>query len=159
MKKFTSLFTLLIVLFLMLTIFGSAYLLFLQFIFPTLVPFHGGGETVILDSHNDYTYQIPWEAHSRVHLSLKTNGTVDLYSNSEYLGKCTSYEFILEPNNHMLVTLESDISVSGRFTAWQQIPIEKQALGITILVVGITGLGISTVALKSEKKITERLTL
>ena len=140
------------------SVFVTVYLLFLQFIFPTLVPFHGCGEHVILDSYNDYTYKIPWEAHFQLHLSLQTNGTVDLYSNSEYLGKYTSYEFILEPNDYILVTLESDISVSGRFTAWQEIPIEKQALGLTIIVVGFTGLGISIIAIKNEERLTERLT-
>jgi hypothetical protein len=108
----------------------------------------GGGESLTLNSANNYTYQIPWEAYSRLHLSLQTNETVELYSNSEYLCNCTNYEFIIEPNDYILVTLKSNSPVTGRFTAWQETPIEKQALGITILIVGLIGMGISIIALK-----------
>jgi hypothetical protein len=110
MSKFTPL----LALFSMLTLVGLAYLLFLQFVFPILVPFHGGGESVTLTSANNYSQRIPWEANSRLHLSLQTNETVELYSNCEYLCDCTSYEFNLEPGKYILVMLNSDSSVSGR---------------------------------------------
>ncbi len=158
MKKFTSIFAVLTFLFMLLTILGLAYLLFLQFVFPTLVPFHGAGESVTLNPANSYTYQIPWEAYSRLHLTLQTNEAVDLYSNREYLCNCKSYEFILEPDDYILLNLKSDSSVSGRFTAWQEIPIEKQALGFVLLLVGLTGMGISVIGLKSEERLTKRLT-
>jgi hypothetical protein len=157
-NRFTSMFSVLTVVFMLFTVLGLAHIIFLQFVFPTLVPFHGGGEPITLNTANNYTYQIPWEAYSRLHLSLQTNGTVDLYSNSKYLCKCTSYDFIIEPDDYILVTLKSDFSVSGRFTAWQETPIDKQALGFAILVVGFTGLGISVIALKSEEGLTKRLT-
>ena len=142
-------FIVLIALFLMLAVLGLSYLIFLQFIFPTLVPFHGGGESFILNSTNNYTFQIPWEAFSRTHLILKTNGTVELYSNNEYLCDCSSYEFNLEPGDYILVTVESDSYVTGMFEAWQEIPLENQAVGFTILLVGLFGMGISIIALKS----------
>jgi hypothetical protein len=148
-KKFSSRFTLIFLLFSMLTLAGVAYLLYLQFVFPTLVPFHGGGEMVTLNSANNYSQQIPWEANSRLHLTLQTNETVELYSNGEYLCNCISYEFIIEPDDYILVTLESHSAVSGRFTAWQETPLEKQAVGFVILLVGLTGIGISIIALKS----------
>ena len=148
MKKFTSKFTLLLVLFSMLTLAGLAYLLFLQFLFPMLVPLYGGGEPVTLNSANNYSCQIPWEAYSRLHLTLQTNETVELYSNGEYLCDCTSYEFIIEPDDYILITLKSNSSVSGRFTAWQETPLEKQALGFAILLVGLAGIGISIILMK-----------
>ena len=148
MKRIKPIFTVLIILFMLLTVLGLAYLLFLQFVFPTIVPFHGGGESITLDSANNYTYKIHWEAYSRLHLTLQTNGTVELYSNSEYLGNCTTYDFIIEPNDYILVTLKSNSSVTGRFTAWQETPLEKQALGFTILIVSLIGIGISIIALK-----------
>ena len=148
MKKFTSIFTILVVLFMLLTVLGLAYLFFLQFVFPTLVPFHGSGESVTLDSANNYTYQIPWEAYSRLHLTLQTNGTVEVYLNNEYLCDCTSYEFIIEPDDYIFVTLKSNSPVTGSFTAWQETPLEKQGLGVTLLLTGLIGTGISISALK-----------
>lgn len=142
----------LLALFSMLTIIGLTYLLFLQFVFPSLVPFHGAGEPIILNLANDCTQQVPWEADSRLHLSVYTNETVELYSNGEYLGVCTSYKFDLEPGECFLVRLKSDSAVSGRFTAWQEIPCEKQALGFAILLVGLVGLGLSITAMRTRKR-------
>lgn len=143
-----SKFNLLLALFSMLTLAGLAYLLFLQFVFPTLVPFHGSGESVTLHSANNYSQQIPWEAYSRLHLTLQTNETVELYSNGEYLCNCTSYEFNLEPGEHTLIMLKSNSSVSGRFTGWQETPLEKQALGFATLLVGVAGISILITVMK-----------
>jgi hypothetical protein len=148
MKKVMSRFTLWLALFPTITLVGLVYLLFLQFVFPTLVPFHGGGESVTLNSANNYSQQIPWEANSRLHLTLQTNETVEVYSNGEYLCNCTSYKFNLEPSEHILIMLKSNSSVSGRFTAWQEIPYEKQALGFAIFLLGLAGIGISIIFMK-----------
>ena len=125
----------------MLTLAGSAYLLFLQYIFPRLVPAYGGGEPFALNIDNNYTYQIPWQAYTRLHLTLKTDNTVELYSNSEYLGNVTSYNFIIEPEDTLLILMKSNSPVSGRFKAWQEIPPERQTLGIIIVFVGLAGMG------------------
>lgn len=145
-----SKFSLLLTLFSTIVLVGLAYLLFLQFIFPTLVPFYGGGESVTLNSANNYTQQMPWEANSKLHLSLQTNETVKLYSNGEYLCDCTSYEFNLEPGEYILIMLKSDSPVSCRFIAWQETPLEKHALGFAILLVGIAGISISTILSKRQ---------
>lgn len=150
MKKFTSKLILLLVLSLLLSFSGLAYLLYLQIVFPMLVPFHGGGERVTLNSANNYTSQIPWEAYSRLHLTLQTNDTVKLYSNGDYLCDCTSYEFILEPDEYVLILLKSSSPVSGRFTAWQEIPLEKQLLGLSVLLVGLAGIGMLAILLKKK---------
>lgn len=142
MKEFTPKLILLLVLSLLLSFSGLAYLLYLQIVFPTLVPFHGGEERATLNSANNYTYQIPWEAYSRLHLTLQTNDTVKLYSNGDYLCDCTSYEFILEPSDYVLILLKSSSPVSGKFTAWQEIPLEKQLLGLSLLLGGFAGVGI-----------------
>jgi hypothetical protein len=149
-KKFPFRFIAFLILFLFVLFAGLAYLLYLHVVFPGLVPFHGGGEGVTLNSANDYTSQIPWEAYSRLHLTLHTNDTVKLYSNGEYLCDCTSYEFILEPGDYILILLQSSAPVSGRFTAWQEIPFEKQLLGLSLLSVGLAGTGISTILLRKK---------
>lgn len=136
----------------MFTFVGFAYLLFLQFVYPSLVPFHGSGEPIIPNLANDYTQQVPWEADSRLHLSVYTNETVELYLNGEYLGDFTSYKFDLETDEYILVRLKSDSPVLGRFTAWQEIPCEKQALGFAILLVGLVGLGLSITAMRVRKR-------
>ena len=70
--------------------------------------------------------------------------------NGDYLCDCTSYEFILEPGDYVLILLKSSSSVSGRFTAWQEIPLEKQLLGLSVLLVGLAGIGISAILLKKK---------
>ena len=57
---------------------GLTYFLYLQVIFPQLVPHHGGAERFTLSkTQNDtYTSQISWSAYTRLHLTLQTNETV-----------------------------------------------------------------------------------
>ncbi|NIU82416.1 MAG: hypothetical protein GWN64_02810, partial [Candidatus Thorarchaeota archaeon] len=150
MKKFPLRFIMLLILSFSLSFSGLAYLLYLNAVFPELVPFHGGGERATLNSANNYTSQIPWEAYSRLHLTLQTNDTVKLYSNGDYICDCTSYDFIIEPGDYVLILLKSSSPVSGRFTAWQEIPLEKQLLGLSLLLVGLAGIGISTIILKKK---------
>jgi hypothetical protein len=147
-KKFTSMFAVLTVLFMLLAVLGLAYLLFLQYVFPTLVPSYGSGEPIFLDSYNNYTFQIPWKANTRLHLSFQTDKTVKLYLDGKFLCNCTSYKFIIEPEDTVIVKLEANSPVTGRFTAWQETPLEKQALGVTIVLVGLIGTGVSIIALK-----------
>jgi hypothetical protein len=54
--------------------------------------------------------------------------------------------------------LISNSSVSGRFTAWQETPIEKQVLCLATLLVGVIGIGISIIALRNKKRIVKSLT-
>lgn len=140
MKKFKS--SLMLIFFLLLTLTGATYLLFLQFVFPTLTPSHGGGETVTLDSANNYTFQIPWNAITRLHLTLQTDKPVELYSNGEYLGNWTNYNFTIEPDNTIFILLKSNSLVTGQITAWQEIPPERQTLGVIILLMGLAGTGL-----------------
>jgi len=122
---------------------GSAYFIFLHGIFPRLVAGYGGGERFILDEANDFTFQIPWEAHSRLHLSLQANDTIELYIDGDYVCDCSCYELVIESGDHALLLLRSDSPVNGRFSAWQEIPLEKQLLAFILLSAGLIGVAIS----------------
>jgi hypothetical protein len=122
---------------------GSAYLIFLHGMFPRLVPFHGGGEGFTLSETNDFTVQIPWEAYSRLHLSLQANDTIELYIDGDYVCDCSFYELVLESGDHALLLLKSNSPVNGMFTARQEIPLEKQLSAFVILSAGLTGVAIS----------------
>ena len=127
----------------LLIIMGSAYLVYLQVVFPKLVPHYGGGERFTLSEANDFTFQIPWSAHSRLHLALQANDTLELYVDGSYVCDCSHYEFVIEPRGEALILLRSDASVNGMFTAWQEIPSEKQLLASLMLLAGLIGLAIS----------------
>ena len=148
MKKFKA--PLMLILFLILTLTGATYLLFLQVIYPKLVPSYGAGEPFTLTNANNYTYQLPWQAYTRLHLAFETDNTVELFSNGEYLCNCTSYNFIIEPENTLLIMLKSNSPVIGRFKAWQEIPPERQTLGITILLVGLIGSSLLAFLIKKK---------
>lgn len=135
---------LLILLFsLLLLIVGSAYFLFLQVVFPKLVPHHGGGERFTLSEANNFTFQIPWSAYSRLHLALQANDTVEFYIDGSYVCDCSRYEYVIEGGDEALITLGSDSPVDGMFTARQEIPLEKQLLALAILLAGLVGVPIS----------------
>lgn len=108
---------LIIVISLILVFSGLTYFLYLQFIFPKLVPHHGGGERFNLSETNDYTFQIPWTAYTRLHLSLQANDTITLHMNNEQVCECTHYDLTIEPGEYALVMLKSESPVSGMFTA------------------------------------------
>lgn len=131
---------LLTLLFLSLLLAGSAYLLFLHGMFPRLVPFHGGGEGFTLGEYNNYSAQLPWEAYSRLHLSLQANDTVELYRDGEYVCDCVEYELVLERGKYVLLMMKSESPVKGRFTARQEIPLEKQLLASIMILAGLVGL-------------------
>jgi len=134
---------LLVLLSLLLLLAGSAYFIFLHGMFPKLVPFHGGGEGFTLSEDNDFTVQIPWEAYSRLHLSLQANDTIELYMDGDYICDCSCYELVIESGDHALLLLRSDSPVNGRFSAWQEIPLEKQLLAFILLSAGLIGVAIS----------------
>jgi hypothetical protein len=127
---------------------GLAYLLFLQFLFPTLVPYHGAGERFTFSP--GYTYQIPWHANGRLHLALQASATVKLYLDDEYVCDCTNYEFIIEPGDDVLVQMTSDSAVSGMFTAWQEIPLEQQILALTLLLAGAAGIVVAILFMRKK---------
>ena len=137
-----------LILFAFLAFIGFAYLLGLQFIYPTLIPGYGGGERFSLVKANNYTFQIPWFAYSRLHLTLQANETVELFIDDIYICNCTSYDFVIEPDEEFLVLLRSSSPVSGRFTAWQEIPLEKHMLALSLFLIGLMGI---ITLLKSKK--------
>lgn len=111
--------------------------------FPRLVPFHGGGEGFTLSEANDFTFQIPWSAYSRLHLTLQANDTVELYIDGSYVCDCSHYEFVIERGDEALILLKSNSPVKGMFTARQEIPLEQQLLAFTMLSAGLVGVAIS----------------
>jgi hypothetical protein len=134
---------LMVFVFSLLTLFaGLGYLLYLNVVFPGLVPSYGGGERFTLSEAENYTFQIPWLAYTRLHLALQTDATVKLYVDSEYMCDCASYGFVVEPGEQILILLKSDAPVSGMFTAWQETPLEKQIVALTLVIIGLFGIGI-----------------
>lgn len=127
----------------MLLITGSAYLVYLQVVFPKLVPHYGGGERFTLSEANDFAFQIPWSAHTSLHIALQANDTLELYMDVSYVCDCSRYEFVIEGGGETLILLRSDSPVDGMFTAWQEIPLEKELSAIVILSAGLIGIAIS----------------
>ena len=122
---------------------GSAYFIFLHSIFPGLVPGYGGGERFALNEANDFTFQLPWWAHSRLHLSLQANDTIELYIDGDYICDCSHYELVIERRDEALILLRSDSPVNGKFTARQEIPLEHQLLAFVMILAGLVGLALS----------------
>ena len=122
---------------------GLTYFLFLHGMFPRLVPFHGSGERFWLSEANNFTFQIPWSAFSRLHLILQANDTVELYRDGNYVCDCSHYKFMIESGDEAFIFLKSNSPVDGMFTARQEIPLEKQLLAFTMLLAGIIGLVLS----------------
>ena len=122
---------------------GLAYILFLHGMFPRLVPFHGGGESFCLGEANNFTFEIPWSALSRLHLTLQANDTVKLYRDGDYVCDCSHYELVIESGDETFILLKSNSPVNGMFTAKQGIPLEKQLLAFILLLAGIIGLVLS----------------
>jgi hypothetical protein len=133
---------LILILSLLLLLAGLTYFLYLQVLFPQLVPGYGGGERFALSKANNYTFQIPWLAYTRLHLTLQANNTVKLHVNGDYVCDCTHYDFVIEQGEQVLILLKSDSPVSGMFKAWQEIPLERQLLALTLLFIGFIGIGI-----------------
>jgi len=111
--------------------------------FPKLVPFHGDGEGFWLGEANNFTFQIPWSAFSRLHLTLQANETVGLYRDGNYVCDCSYYEFVIESGDEASILLKSNSPVNGMFTARQEIPLEKHLLAFIMLLAGIIGLALS----------------
>ena len=128
---------------LLLVLAGSAYFYFLYSWFPSLVPFHGGGEGFTLGEYNNYSDQLPWSAYSRLHLSLQANDTVELYRDGDYVCDCVQYELVLERGDNIMLMMKSNSPVKGRFTARQEIPLERQLYALIILSAGLIGVVLS----------------
>jgi len=123
---------------------GLAYFLYLQVVFPGLVPHYGGGERFTLSQVNNYASQIPWSAYTRLHLALQANDTVQLYIDGKYTCDCTHYDLIIEAGDEAYILLKSDAPVLGMFTAWQETPFERQLVASTLLLIGLIGIVLSS---------------
>ena len=130
---------------------GSAYLIFLYGMFPRLVPIHGGGEGFTLGEYNNYSAQLPWSAYSRLHLSLQANDTVELYRDGDYVCDCVQYELVVERGEDIMLMMKSISPVRGRFTARQEIPLEKQLYAFVMLLAGLVGLALSIARVRAHK--------
>ena len=130
---------------------GSAYFAYLRLFFPKLVPGYGGGEGFTLGEANNYTLQMPWWAHSRLHLDLQANDTLELYIDGDFVCDCSHYEFVVESGDEALVLLRSNSPVEGRFTARQEIPFEKQLLSFAMILTGLVGLAQSIARVRARK--------
>lgn len=142
---------LLIILSVSLLLAGSAYTAYLHLLFPKLVPGYGGGEGFTLGEANDFTFQMPWWAHSRLHLDLQANDTVELYVDGDYVCDCSHHELVIESGDEALVLLRSDSPVEGRFTARQEIPLERQLLAFGMILAGLVGLAPSIARVRRRK--------
>ena len=125
---------------LLLLLAGSAYFLFLHGMYPRLVPFHGGGERFWLDETNNFAFQIPWSAFSRLYLTLQANDTIELYKDGDFVCDCSHSELVIESGDEAFILLKSNSPVNGMFTARQDIPLEKQLLAFIMLSAGLFGL-------------------
>ena len=128
---------------------GSAYTAYLHLIFPKLVPGYGGGESFSLGEANNFTFQMPWWAYSRLHLDLQANDTVELYLDGDYVCDCVQYELVLECGEDIMLMMKSNSPVIGRFTARQEIPLEQQLYALLILSAGLIGV---TLSIRMRKK-------
>ncbi|MHA2226708.1 MAG: hypothetical protein ACXAC8_15965 [Candidatus Hodarchaeales archaeon] len=131
---------------------GLLYFSFTFVIFPQLVPGYGAGEPFQLNENNNYTTDFPWYANSRLHLTIKANNSVQIIISENLVHNGSSYELTIEPNDYRLITLISNSSVSGRFSAWQEVPIERQVGTVGFLTIGIAATMItSTLSFISRK--------
>jgi len=135
---------------------GATYLLYLHLLYPSLIPGYGGGERFSLVKANNYTFQIPWFAHSRLHLTLQANDTVRLYVDDEYVCDCSQYYFVIEPGEEALIVLKSSSPVLGMFMAWQEIPQEREMLASSILLIGFVGTVITLTKRKEDNSPTPK---
>ena len=116
---------------------GLIYLGFTFVLFPQLVPGYGAGEPFQLDEYNNYTTHFPWYAKTRLHLTIKANDSVQIIIAENLVHNGSFYELTIEPNEVRLITLISNSSVSGRFSAWQEVPWERQVGALGFLAIGI----------------------
>jgi hypothetical protein len=129
---------------------GSAYIAYLHLLFPKLVPGYGGGEGFTLGEANDFTFQMPWWAYSSLHLDLQANDTVELYVDGDFVCVCSYYELVVEGGDEALVLLRSGSPVEGRFTARQEIPLERQLLAFGMILAGLVGLVLSNARVQGK---------
>jgi len=122
---------------LLLTLSGVVALGFTYLLFPSLVPGYGGGEPFYLDERNDFSTRFPWYANSRLHLTIRANDTVDIYTDDSYVYSGAYYELAIEPKAQVAIMLKSSSSVVGRFTARQEIPWEMQVGAFGLFFLGL----------------------
>ena len=96
-----------LLIFISLSFVSATYLLYLQLLYPSLIPGYGGGERFSLTKINNYTFQIPWFAYSRLHLTFQANDTVKLYVDDDYVCDCSQHDLAIEPGEEALIVLKS----------------------------------------------------
>ncbi|MCK4821235.1 hypothetical protein KA005_36050, partial [bacterium] len=57
--------------------------------------------------------------------------------------ECVQYELVLERGEDIMLMMKSNSPVTGRFTARQEIPLERQMYALIILSAGLIGVALS----------------
>jgi hypothetical protein len=110
---------------------------------PSLVPIYGGGEQFYLEDYNNYTVQFPFFTNSRLHVIMNANDTVQISINSEIVFTGTYYEVDLDPNTEVLMILQSNSPVDGRFTLRQETPVFMAVFSVGCFLLGILSISMN----------------
>jgi len=132
-----------VVLSLLLSFAGLAYLLYLNILFPRLIAGYGGRERFSLSKVSNYTFEIPLYAYSRVHLRFEANETIELRVDGYRICDCRARDLVVEPGEEVLISLKSSSPASGMLTAWQEIPLDKQMSAWGLFLTGLVSAVIS----------------
>ena len=105
---------------LLILFFGIIALGFTYVLSPTLVPGYGAGEPFQLTKFNNYTFQLPWYSKSRIHLTITANDSINIFIDGINVYNGSNYVTSIEPDSQIVVNLQANSPVSGKFHARQE---------------------------------------
>ena len=117
----------------LLIVLASCYLGFLLFVYPELVPYHGGGERFYVSE--DGVFTLGWRPQSRCRVVVSAESPVDVYLDGVFVGHGVEVEVPMGAGYHE-ITVSSAVPVSGMMTARQEPPVEKVCIASTAIAVG-----------------------
>ncbi len=109
---------------------------FTVLIYPSLILGYGAGERFYLESYNNYTTQFPFSTNTRLHITITSNNSIQIYRDGIYVYNGTHYDIIIEPHSYALITVKSDSSVNGKLAMFQEPSWELQVGSILLILVG-----------------------
>ncbi len=104
-------------------LFSIAYTLYLFFLYPIFIPGYGFGESIYLDSSNNYTYISTVTApRTSLHIILSGNSSFNVMIGEKIYPNVRNLEFIVNPYQKLELKLSSEHPVLVKLSGRNEIP-------------------------------------
>ena len=137
---------------LLLFVFGILTSIFTFYLFPSLIPAYGGGESIQLKEENNYEMIFAFEPQYKLTITIEVDNPIIIAVNQKENITGTYYSATLNTSVYYLVKIKGTTLTDGFMRLRQEIPIRLQMFSLGMLFSGVVLFSFSIfIAIRSKQ--------